>query len=87
MDGFEGPPGYSERFGLHYVNFGNPDRPRTSKQSAYFYSEIIKRNGFASTIGFPLPLKSNKFTTTTQQSNRPPSEVPSTSKVVWEKFS
>ena len=35
MDGFEGPQGYSERFGLHHVNFDLPDRPMTPKQSAY----------------------------------------------------
>ncbi|KAJ3592586.1 hypothetical protein NHX12_007713 [Muraenolepis orangiensis] len=32
MDGFEGPQGFSERFGLHHVNFDLPDRPRTPKQ-------------------------------------------------------
>uniref|UniRef100_A0A3Q2Y7S4 Lactase n=1 Tax=Hippocampus comes TaxID=109280 RepID=A0A3Q2Y7S4_HIPCM len=47
MDGFEGRQGYSQRFGLHYVNFEDPDRPRTPKQSAYFYSQVIKQNGFA----------------------------------------
>ncbi|KAF3842875.1 hypothetical protein F7725_001724 [Dissostichus mawsoni] len=47
MDGFEGPQGYSERFGLHHVNFDLPERPRTPKQSAYFYSSVIKNNGFA----------------------------------------
>uniref|UniRef100_A0A672FSS5 Lactase n=1 Tax=Salarias fasciatus TaxID=181472 RepID=A0A672FSS5_SALFA len=47
LDGFEGPQGYSERFGLHYVNFDLPDRPRTPRQSAYFYSEVIEKNGFA----------------------------------------
>uniref|UniRef100_A0A672YF89 Lactase n=1 Tax=Sphaeramia orbicularis TaxID=375764 RepID=A0A672YF89_9TELE len=49
MDGFEGQQGYSERFGLHHVNFEDPDRPRTPKQSAYFYSQVVKQNGF----GFP----------------------------------
>uniref|UniRef100_A0A3P8SB50 Lactase n=1 Tax=Amphiprion percula TaxID=161767 RepID=A0A3P8SB50_AMPPE len=47
MDGFEGKQGYSERFGLHYVDFENPERPRTPKQSAYFYSQVIEQNGFA----------------------------------------
>uniref|UniRef100_A0AAY4DK00 Lactase n=1 Tax=Denticeps clupeoides TaxID=299321 RepID=A0AAY4DK00_9TELE len=44
MDGFEGPQGYSERFGLHYVNFDDMDRPRTPKESAYVYSQIIENN-------------------------------------------
>uniref|UniRef100_A0A665VAA5 Lactase n=1 Tax=Echeneis naucrates TaxID=173247 RepID=A0A665VAA5_ECHNA len=48
MDGFEGPQGYSQQFGLHHVDFDLPDRPRTPKQSAYFYSQIIEKNGFAS---------------------------------------
>uniref|UniRef100_A0A3Q1I872 Uncharacterized protein n=1 Tax=Anabas testudineus TaxID=64144 RepID=A0A3Q1I872_ANATE len=48
MDGFEGRQGYSQRFGLHHVNFEDADRSRTPKQSAYFYSEIIKQNGFGS---------------------------------------
>uniref|UniRef100_A0A3Q4AQU4 Uncharacterized protein n=1 Tax=Mola mola TaxID=94237 RepID=A0A3Q4AQU4_MOLML len=48
MDGFEGQQGYSQRFGLHHVNFEDADRPRTPKQSAYFYSQVIKQNGFGS---------------------------------------
>uniref|UniRef100_A0A672K214 Lactase n=1 Tax=Sinocyclocheilus grahami TaxID=75366 RepID=A0A672K214_SINGR len=64
MDGFEGPQGYSQRFGLHYVDFEDPDRPRTPKASAYYYSKVIERNGFRSAHlyfdimrnnGFPLP--------------------------------
>uniref|UniRef100_A0A8D0DE47 Lactase n=1 Tax=Sander lucioperca TaxID=283035 RepID=A0A8D0DE47_SANLU len=51
MDGFEGKQGYSQRYGLHHVNFENADRPRTPKQSAYFYSEVIKQNGFGSLKG------------------------------------
>ena len=38
--------GYSERFGLHYVNFSDPERPRTPKASARFYTSIIVNNGF-----------------------------------------
>ncbi|XP_061923161.1 lactase/phlorizin hydrolase-like [Entelurus aequoreus] len=84
MDGFEGKQGYSERFGLHLVNFEDADRPRTPKQSAYFYSHVIKQNGFGSpkdglkviSMQFNPPLKV-----------LPPSEVPSTSMIIWEKFS
>ncbi|ROL48943.1 Lactase-phlorizin hydrolase [Anabarilius grahami] len=49
MDGFEGPQGYTHRFGLHYVNFEDPDRPRVPKASAYYYSKVIESNGFART--------------------------------------
>uniref|UniRef100_A0AAQ6AQ77 beta-glucosidase n=1 Tax=Amphiprion ocellaris TaxID=80972 RepID=A0AAQ6AQ77_AMPOC len=85
MDGFEGKQGYSERFGLHYVDFESPDRPRTPKQSAYFFSQVIEQNGFALSKGnvyegvkMQLPHRAPAL---------PPSEVPSKSKVVWEKFS
>ncbi|KAG7233902.1 hypothetical protein INR49_006464, partial [Caranx melampygus] len=86
MDGFEGPQGYSERFGLHHVNFDLPDRPRTPKQSAYFYSQVIEKNGFASKKHFfdtpePQNMRSNKI------SFLPPSTVPSHAKDVWRKFS
>ncbi|KAI7808473.1 putative lactase-phlorizin hydrolase [Triplophysa rosa] len=83
MDGFEGPQGYSQRFGLLYVNFEDPDRPRTPKSSAYYYSKLIERNGFSET---PAQIYSNEM----ESSRLPalqPSKVPSTSKVVWEKFS
>ncbi|XP_069134731.1 LOW QUALITY PROTEIN: lactase/phlorizin hydrolase-like [Argopecten irradians] len=46
MDNFEWGSGYDERFGLHFVNFSDPDRARTPKESAYFYSQIIKDKGF-----------------------------------------
>ncbi|XP_029968128.1 lactase-phlorizin hydrolase-like [Salarias fasciatus] len=86
LDGFEGPQGYSERFGLHYVNFDLPDRPRTPKQSAYFYSEVIEKNGFApqNTVfhsSQEKKLKSKKV------GPLPPSTVPSSAKDVWRKFS
>ncbi|XP_053733795.1 lactase/phlorizin hydrolase-like [Synchiropus splendidus] len=85
MDGFEGKQGYSEKSGLHHVSFDDPDRPRTPRQSAYSYSEIIQQNGFK-------PAKDGVANVPQTQSFRrssplPPSEVPSKAKVVWEKFS
>ena len=37
MDNFEWMRGYSERFGLHFVNFTDPNRPRTAKGTILFY--------------------------------------------------
>ncbi|NWV26721.1 LPH hydrolase, partial [Origma solitaria] len=88
VDGFEGPAGYSLKFGLHHVNFGDSNRPRTPKASAYFYSGVIGKNGFPSKalgrssapVVFNQPVPS-------KLPNLPASEVPSKAKVVWEKFS
>lgn len=46
MDNFEWRRGYSERFGLHYVNFTDSNRTRTPKASARFYKQLVKENGF-----------------------------------------
>lgn len=46
LDNFEWTRGYSERFGLHYVNFSDPERPRKAKASARWYASLIKDNGF-----------------------------------------
>ncbi|KAJ8044360.1 Lactase-phlorizin hydrolase [Holothuria leucospilota] len=46
MDNFEWGSGYTERFGLHHVDFAHPDRPRTAKQSAQEYATIVSNNGF-----------------------------------------
>ena len=46
MDNFEWAAGYDEKFGLHHVDFEDPDRKRTPKQSAYYYKQIIEDNGF-----------------------------------------
>ncbi|KAG1925933.1 lactase-like [Pimephales promelas] len=87
MDGFEGPQGYSQRFGLHYVNFDDPDRPRIPKASGYYYSKVIEHNGFAETpASSKMQISGNKIESTKLPS-LPPSEVPSKSKVVFEKFS
>ncbi|XP_034510379.1 lactase-phlorizin hydrolase isoform X2 [Ailuropoda melanoleuca] len=87
MDGFEGPSGYSQRFGLHHVSFNDSSKPRTPRKSAYFFTSIIEKNGFlpkvmkrlppASTADFPPKMRTFTF----------PSDVPSKAKVVWEKFS
>ena len=60
LDNFEWARGYSERFGLHYVNFSDPARPRTPKKSAHFFTKIIEDNGFPdekSKFSFPFALK------------------------------
>ncbi|XP_072030792.1 lactase/phlorizin hydrolase-like [Amphiura filiformis] len=48
MDNFEWTSGYSQRFGMHYVDFNDEDRTRTRKESANFYTELIENNGFSS---------------------------------------
>ncbi|XP_028292667.1 lactase-phlorizin hydrolase isoform X2 [Gouania willdenowi] len=85
MDGFEGRQGYSQRFGLHHVRFEDADRPRTPKQSAYFYAQIISQNGFVSSKD--KTVKSLEMYYSHRSVPLSPSAVPSESKVVWEKFS
>lgn len=43
MDNFEWSKGYSERFGLIYVDFRN--QQRILKDSAYWYRDVIQTNG------------------------------------------
>ena len=43
MDNFEWASGYSERFGLVYVDY--PTQKRIFKDSAYWYRDVIKNNG------------------------------------------
>jgi len=45
MDNFEWADGYTNRFGLHYVDYTT--QKRTPKLSAAFYQEVIARNGLA----------------------------------------
>jgi beta-glucosidase len=43
LDNFELAFGYEKRFGLIYVDYRT--QKRTPKDSAYWYSEVIKSNG------------------------------------------
>lgn len=45
MDNFEWADGYTNRFGLHYVDYAS--QKRTPKLSADFYREVIARNAVA----------------------------------------
>jgi beta-glucosidase len=45
MDNFEWADGYTNRFGLHYVDYAT--QRRTPKLSAAFYREVIARNAVA----------------------------------------
>ncbi|CAM2100551.1 unnamed protein product [Caretta caretta] len=88
IDGFEGPMGYSQLFGLHHVNFEDGNRQRTPKESAYFFSSVTEKNGF------PKEVMDRSFQSLRCDSPPPPrllslpaSDVPSKAKVVWEKFS
>lgn len=62
LDTFEWVHGYNERFGLHYVNFSDPDRPRTPKLSASFYRDLILNNGYpANPVQLPVYNYSSEF--------------------------
>ncbi|CAB1338896.1 unnamed protein product [Coregonus sp. 'balchen'] len=46
LDKFEWDEGFSERFGLFYVDFLNKNKPRYPKASVQYYKRIISSNGF-----------------------------------------
>lgn len=46
MDNLEWATGFSERFGLFYVNHSDTKLPRVAKNSVTCYSTIINCNGF-----------------------------------------
>ena len=46
LDNFEWMEGFHIRFGIHHVDFDDPNRPRTPKRSAEVYKEVIRNNGF-----------------------------------------
>ncbi|KAK2508598.1 hypothetical protein MC885_013946 [Smutsia gigantea] len=45
---FEWEKGYSDRYGLYYVEFNNRNKPRYPKASVQYYKKIITANGFPS---------------------------------------
>lgn len=44
LDNFEWADGFQRRFGIHAVNYTSPNRTRTARQSAYWYTNFIKNN-------------------------------------------
>uniref|UniRef100_A0A3B4A4L1 Cytosolic beta-glucosidase n=1 Tax=Periophthalmus magnuspinnatus TaxID=409849 RepID=A0A3B4A4L1_9GOBI len=46
LDKFEWDEGFTERFGLYYVDFKNKNKARYPKASVQFYKRIISSNGF-----------------------------------------
>lgn len=48
LDNFEWAEGYTEKFGIHQVDFNDPARPRKAKKSAGWFKELIRTNGWES---------------------------------------
>ncbi|TDH07710.1 hypothetical protein EPR50_G00108310 [Perca flavescens] len=46
VDGFEWNYGFTERRGLFYIDFSQPNRPRTPKTTAQYYRRVVTDNGF-----------------------------------------
>ena len=44
LDNFEWAEGYSQRFGLTYVDFASPERTRTIKDSGLWYAKVAEAN-------------------------------------------
>ncbi|MBZ3890104.1 Lactase-phlorizin hydrolase [Sciurus carolinensis] len=55
LDNFEWAMGYSERFGVHFVNYTDPSRPRIPKASVSFYASVVRCNGFPDPAAGPHP--------------------------------
>jgi beta-glucosidase len=46
LDNFEWAEGFEQRFGLAWVDFARPDRPRRLKESGRWYGQVAADNGF-----------------------------------------
>ena len=46
LDNFEWGMGYTVKFGIHQVDFNDPNRTRTQKASARYLASIVAANGF-----------------------------------------
>jgi len=46
LDNFEWLSGYTEKFGIHYVNFQSEAKERIPKKSALFFKEFMKTKSF-----------------------------------------
>jgi len=66
MDNFEWAAGYEKRFGLHWVDFDDPDRPRLPKKSTECFKEIMARSFPADGLPSCLP---EGMTSTTAATN------------------
>jgi beta-glucosidase/6-phospho-beta-glucosidase/beta-galactosidase len=51
MDNLEWWAGYTGKFGLFHVDFEDPNRRRTPRNSANFYGTVVRQNGFAAATG------------------------------------
>jgi lactase-phlorizin hydrolase len=51
MDNFEWAAGYTQRFGVNYVNFSDPSLRRVAKDSAVFLTKVFADNGFPNPNG------------------------------------
>lgn len=48
MDNFEWASGYHERFGLHRIDFKDPELKQLPKRSVKEYMTVVAENGFPS---------------------------------------
>lgn len=55
MDNIEWATGFTERFGLHFVNYTDPSLPRIPKASVKFYASVARCNGFPDPAAGPHP--------------------------------
>jgi len=58
MDNYEWSLGYSRRFGIIFVDYENGQR-RVLKDSARWYSDVIRRNGFDMKAYYTEPFQCN----------------------------